>query len=295
MLLREYIETQPLLRELKYRLVPYLHAIRFKIFASKERKKSLKNWHLGVENCPDSKFIPRVPGAGSVRWGFQTMHCGVKVVAGCYYGYENMKMLERTGGVHEPQEERVFGEVLKHMPPDATMIELGSYWSFYSIWFASVVQRARCFLVEPLLSNLNYGRRNFAANRMEGTFIQAFVGEEPGMIECTRQICVDELVAEHKIARINILHVDIQGYEGAMLKGARQSIDARVIDYLFISTHSNELHAECTAFLADRHYVILASADLDDSFGPDGVLVARREELDGLAPVLISSKKHATQ
>ena len=44
-------------------------------------------------------------------------------------------MLLENKGVHEPQEEKAFLEVLNYVEKGSTMIELGSYWGFYSLWF----------------------------------------------------------------------------------------------------------------------------------------------------------------
>ena len=57
-------------------------------------------------------------------------------------------VLHRNRGVHEPGEERMFAEVIRRMPPGALMIELGSYWAFYSTWFGKAVPSARIFCVE---------------------------------------------------------------------------------------------------------------------------------------------------
>ncbi|MBI4681229.1 MAG: hypothetical protein HY753_08545 [Nitrospirae bacterium] len=86
-----------------------------------------------VLSCPDNKFIPRVNNAGSIKDGFLVMHNGIKVLPLSYSGYPMLKMLIENKGVHEPQEERVFFEILKKMPERAVMMELGCYWSFYSM------------------------------------------------------------------------------------------------------------------------------------------------------------------
>jgi hypothetical protein len=44
------------------------------------------------------------------------------------------------------------------------MIELGSFWAFYSLWFHAVVPLATNYMIEPVLQNLNYGRTNFELN-----------------------------------------------------------------------------------------------------------------------------------
>jgi hypothetical protein len=61
----------------------------------------------------------------------QIMHNGLRVVAGGYYGDWMTRIIERLHGHHEPQEEAVFHEILKLLPPDATMLELGGFWSYY--------------------------------------------------------------------------------------------------------------------------------------------------------------------
>jgi hypothetical protein len=53
-------------------------------------------------------------------------------------------LIELCKGYHEPQEELVFHKVMKRLPPNATMIELGGYWAFYSLWFCSLGKGRRC-------------------------------------------------------------------------------------------------------------------------------------------------------
>ena len=291
---RKLIERSALLREFKYRFMGPFHAMRYRKLSPEDQAKSLEAIQA-VLDCPDQKLIPRVAGAGKVKGGRQIMHNGVQVLAGSYYGHWIRTMLEQTGGVHEPQEERVFSEVMKFMPPKATMIELGAYWGFYSIWFHKLVAQPTCYLVEPMLSHMNYGKKNFQINSAKGHFTQAFVGGKSGTMENTPMICVDDFVAEHAIEHIDILHVDIQGAEVDMLHGAVRTLARKAIDYIFLSTHSNELHAGCKRFLEEHDFVILASANIDESYALDGVLVARRADKPGLEPVAISLKPAASK
>ena len=64
------------------------------------------------------------------------MHNGVLVQRGSYYGETATVLLELNRGVHEPQEERIFQEVLPYIPAGGSILELGAYWGFHSIWFA---------------------------------------------------------------------------------------------------------------------------------------------------------------
>lgn len=292
--LRDLIEQVTLLRELKYRIIQPLHARRHRNLTPEDQEKC-RDSIQAVLDCPDYKLIPRVPDAGQIHGWHQTMHNGIKILAGSYYGHWLKTMLQETGGVHEPQEERVFAEVLKDMPRRATMIELGAYWGFYSLWFHKVVPEPTCYLVEPILSHMNYGRKNFRINGMKGHFTQAFIGERAGMLDDTPIICVDDFVKQHNIPHVDILHVDIQSFEVDMLRGAAQTITRNAIDYIFLSTHSNELHEQCRSFLVEHGFTILASANLDESYALDGVLVARRTVRQGVQPIAISLKPPATQ
>lgn len=245
-----------------------------------------------VMSCPDNGHIPRAAHAGRVKDGYLIMHNGIKIVPGSYYGEGVRLMLERNGGVHEPQEEYAFMKVLEHIPNGAAMIELGAYWGFYSMWFHKVVRTPICILVEPLINNLRNGRKNFKINGMEGRFIRANVGatSKNGKFGVP-VLAVDDIVREQGIERVHILHADIQGFELDMLKGAGKTLDAGLIDYVFISSHSNRLHADCISFLKDRGFLILADADLDETYSCDGVIVARRRNAEGRGPISISKRE----
>lgn len=132
-------------------------------------------------SCHDADYIPKVPDAGIVRVDHdgnrvQIMHNGVIVSADGYYGEVNTRIVERLKGHHEPQEEKAFYEVLKAIPRRSTMIELGCYWAYYSLWFNKAIEGARNFMIEPNKSALQCGINNFRLNRMSGDFTQATVG-----------------------------------------------------------------------------------------------------------------------
>jgi hypothetical protein len=244
-----------------------------------------------VLSSADNAFIPKVADAGQIKSGKQIMHNGLKIHLGSYYGPEYAKMLLLSKGVHEPQEERVFMEVLKGLPDGAVMLEMGAFWSFYSMWFQHEVKNAVNYLVEPDAFNLGQGQRNFALNGMKGTFMQAFVGKETKAGDPVGTLSVDGIVAKHNIPFIHVLHSDIQGFEGDMLIGAAKSFAEKKIGYVFVSTHSNAIHDQCRRFLLDQQFVILADANIDESFSEDGLIVARAPNFSGIGPVPISKRK----
>jgi len=235
--------------------------------------------------CPDNSVIPRCAGAGSRDGGDIIMHNGLRVAYGTYGTYDanhTMRLLEENGGVHEPQEEIIFQQVLPLLPLGAVMLELGAFWGFYSMWFAQQVPQGCCFLVEPVWANLNAGRLNFSINRLNGTFINGFVGakyrKQPFQAPV---LSVDWIMEEHGLERIHLLHSDIQGFERQMLDGAANAITQGKVDWIFISTHSNDLHRECRDWLKERQWTIVADANLDDSYSVDGLIAAHRP---GLTP-----------
>lgn len=242
-----------------------------------------------VLNDPDNAHLERHPEAGQVKDGVCTMHCGVRVYTE-YYNQGHFDIVIKNRGVHEPQEERAFQEVLKDVPAGGTMIELGSYWSFYSLWFASAIKNARNIMVEPRAENIELGRRNFALNGRTGTFHHALVSDRsrPGN---PPTLCVDDLMDQESISNLDILHSDIQGAEVDMLGGAARSLRARKIRYIFISTHSNRKHYECREILRNYGYRILASADLFESYCFDGVLVAEAPVGTSIQPIAISNRR----
>jgi hypothetical protein len=237
-----------------------------------------KNRISNVVKSDDNFYIDRVEGAGKIKNGRQIMHNGLKIYLGSYYGPEVAKMLKENKGVHEPQEERVFSEVLKKLKPGATMVELGAFWSFYSMWFNKEIENAKNYMVEGDDYNLGCGKRNFKLNGMTGKFIHANIGEFDNEKLSTPQICIKTLVARENISYIDILHSDIQGYELEMLRGATSIFENNMVGFIFISTHSQELHEECRNYLIQWGYEIIADADLSETFSEDGLLVAKSKE-----------------
>jgi hypothetical protein len=241
--------------------------------------------------CPDLAALPRHPQGGAVIGEDQVMHNGLRVALGSYYTPRIRQLLRASEGVHEPQEERVFAEVLKQMPAGAVMLELGAYWAFYSMWFQQAVAGARNVMVEPERANLNIGRLNFATNGFKGEFFQAFLGDQyDPVLFSAPVVSVDWLAEKFQLERINLLHCDIQGHESAMLRGAAKMLRERRIDYVFVSTHEGQ-HEACRAALLGHDYVLLAEHTIAESYSVDGLLVARRRELAGMEPVGISKKR----
>src|SRR6185295_4394265 len=152
--------------------------------------------------------------------------------------------------------EYAFDIILKSIPEKGTMMELGSYWAFYSMWFAREVRQAQCFMIEPDPHKMNFGKLNFRRNNLKGIFDLGFISDshKPASIP---YYSVDHLIKKHGIQHLNILHSDIQGFELKMLEGCEDALSSGKIDYFFISTHSHSLHNACMSKLKSHAYEIL--------------------------------------
>jgi len=238
------------------------------------RTEDCSNRLAVVKSSPENRQIARDPGAGSVRDGWVTMHNGLRVKWDGYYGAKGNPLLTENLGLHEPQEEYLFGEIVRKLRPDSTMLELGAYWGFYSMWFQKLLPEGRCILVESESKNLAVGRDNFSENNMSGHFLEGFVGEIHDPARTPPQLSVDGILNDLDCKHLTLLHADIQSAEFNMLIGARKALLAKAIDVLFISTHSNQLHYRCINLLSSFGYSIDYSIDLLDSYSFDGLIVA---------------------
>ncbi len=274
--IRKFARTNKYLREFfAFKLAPSgLFDFYFKNY------KLSEHWNKRVQNvlkCEETKLLKPVTNAGEIINGRQIMHNGVKIYLGSYYGPEYAKLFTITKGIHEPEEEYIFGEILKSIPKNSTMIELGSFWSFYSMWFNTAIPNATNFMVEPDPFNIQCGQRNFKLNNISGDFTLAYVGEKSEYFNGNRKICIDDFIIEKQIDYIDILHSDIQGFEFDMLRGCKNSIEKNLINYMFISTHSNEVHYKCIEFLKESNFEILKSIDISNTHSEDGLIVAKNK------------------
>jgi len=211
-----------------------------------------------VISDPLNLLIERVPHAGIIEGNEVYLHNGNRVPVsgvGAYYGpFSQLLVINR--GVHEPLEEYVFQEVLKGLPAAPQMIELGSYWAHYSMWLKKERSKATAIMIEPDPNNLVTGQANFSRNGFHGEFIQAAVAK--GNWE------LDPFLKSRSISHMNILHVDIQGYEEELLDGGRNTLKKGLVDYLFVSTHSQVLHQRVVSELARFGYRVEVSSDFDN-------------------------------
>ena len=264
--------------------------------------------------CKDCEYIPKVSQAGQtfdgVNGRYQLMHNGVKVIEGGYLGLWTTELIKILHGHHEPQEEKAFYEILKCISENATMIELGSWWSYYSMWFQKEIANAQNYMIEPDPTYLEIGKQNFALNGMTGHFYNAAIGKnsiEDALVRCESDnierpipiISVDDFCERENIKYVDLLLCDIQGYELEMLQGAEKSMEKGIIRFMVISTHhhtiSNDplIHQRCLSFLQEMGAHILVEHTIYESYSGDGLIVASLSPDDQNLPMIEVSRNYS--
>ncbi len=241
-----------------------------------------KERFIDILSDPNNLFIERCPKAGTMDGDYIYMHNGIKIHKCSYYG-EFSNIFTSNKGCHEPSEERMFQEVLKFMPKGAIMVELGSYWAFYTMWFHKVVPNAKNYCIEPNLENLQYGVNNCNENKVKAKFTQM-------AISCNN---FPPYLESKNINYIDLLHSDIQGHELDLIYSIKPMLREKRIRYLFISTHSNKIHYEIIDILKECNYRIVTSADFDDeTFCYDGIIVACCNDNMEMSSVDLGSRRN---
>lgn len=280
---------------------------RFKLVLSDPAIRSIYNWNpnRGKFNADKTMVAP--------HWGPN----GTFLYRDTYYG-EFIDILALTGGIHEPIEEFAFQCILDDLQRNTrmpTMMELGSYWCFYSLWFLSVF-KWDCRLVSLEMGEREYadGLRNLRYNcgdakiwlNDDNTYATIYkknklnlfdknapmvhhvrgrasdhdgIGDD-GIRNYTLETLCKETILD-SMPFVDILHVDIQADEYKVLSASRDFLKTHV-GYLVINTHTNEIHASCLALLQACQFVVEGEVDLTETFSEDGIIVARRSTFPAL-------------
>ena len=255
---------------------------------------------LLAERCRDSDVIPKVPNAGCVMTRndgvrVQVMHNGLAMLADGYYGNWMTRLIEKCRGHHEPQEELVFHEVVKHLSECATMLELGGFWAYYSLWFLRNQPSRKAIVLEPDPAHRAVGEVNARLNNLRPCFVSGFIGsgpadqesfvtEESGKLLLPR-FSVAQLLVDQGIERLDLLHCDTQGAEVDVLTSCVELFERRLISWAFVSTHAHQIsgdpltHQRCLALLQNAGAKIVAEHDVYESFSGDGLIVAHFGQL----------------
>jgi len=269
---------------------------------------------LMTVSCHDSDSIPKVENAGAFieRDGkeLQIMHNGLLVERGCYYGPWTDEVIRVTGGHHEPQEELVFYRILERLAKSEgkkCSIEFGSFWAYYTMWFAHDFPGARSIALEPDPPYLDTGKRNAALNGLQDaiTFRQGAVGAEPGSLASfvaesdgkaydVEQYDLASTMAEFDMSHVDLLMVDIQGFEQVLLPRALEQFAAGKVHFLIVSTHHHFIsgnpttHQDVLELLVNAGAHIIVEHSVSESYSGDGLIAASFDPQDSDFTVEVS-------
>jgi FkbM family methyltransferase len=230
------------------------------------------------------------------------MHNGVVVREGCYAGAWMTEIIRQLHGHHEPQEELAFHTVLERLAadtPSPTMVELGSYWAYYSLWARKRIPSIRLVLVEPDRGNLEVGAHNLELNEMTGntSIVHAAVGEDHGATVTltwesdgrrhrTPQVSLGGLIDDLGLEQVDLLLCDVQGAETAALRGGAAVLADRRVRFLVVSTHHHHIsgdpltHQRCLEMLVEAGAHIIAEHSVSESCSGDGLIAASMDRRD---------------
>jgi len=239
-----------------------------------------------VMQCKDTEYIPKVGNAGDViikdDFKCQIMHNGILIHEGCYHQTWVTDIIKALKGHHEPQEEKLFYEVLNIVPNNGVMVECGSFWSYYSLWFHSEIKGGKNIMIEPMPLKCELGKLNFELNDFDGEFINGYIGnvynenssfsDWDGAVYDIPSITIDSLFGKYGLDKIDVLHADIQNNEMILLDSAINALTNKKIDYLFLGTHSYNL--PITERLESLGYHIVESFEVWETYFDDGLILA---------------------
>jgi len=246
--------------------------------------------------CRDSEIIPKVPDAGRIfdtpDGPVQIMHNGLRVVAGGYHGNWMAHVIRALRGHHEPQEELLFDAILRLARHGTVIVELGSFWAYYTLWYLKEIPGSRAICVEPDDLNRRLGMTNARLNGLDRSimFHNAWVGEaaqsRTSLAESlNKQVALPSfdmngIVSLCENSPIELLHMDVQGAELSFIESMGNAVSHGIVRFLVVSTHHSSIsgsrttHRDCLESIIAHGGRILAEHDVQESFSGDGLIVA---------------------
>jgi FkbM family methyltransferase len=151
--------------------------------------------------------------------------------------------------------------ILPLVPSGGTCLDVGANVGYYTLHFAKRVgPRGRVFAFEPDPRNAARLRRNIALNGFDSfaSVMEAAVSDRDGRATLHRSedahsgwgsltahvretsavevpvTTLDSFLRAERLDRVHLLKVDVEGSEIELLRGARRSLESRLIAHLFI-------------------------------------------------------------
>jgi FkbM family methyltransferase len=214
----------------------------------------------------------------------------------------NQRERYKRRNVHEAEEEDIFLEILRSLPPDGCFLNIGSAIGYYPLLAKRTVPGLVVHAVEPLELHRRQFLENIALNglvRRDFTIHEEAISSSAGRASFLedgygsgiqrssdaarrksrrvleiRTTTLDRLV-ERIERHVDLCQMDVQGHELDALEGAPRTLKSGGIATFLIGTHSPRLHRRCMALLTDHRYEILHDFYYTQE-QPDGILAACR-------------------
>lgn len=144
-------------------------------------------------------------------------------------------------GDYETFELDIFMQLLK---PGVTLLDIGANMGIYSLLAADKAKRI--FAFEPVPENLSLLRKSVKANSASSVkVIPAAVGEKDGSVEMhiipnslgthgiyadsestltVQIVSIDNFIKEHSVGKVDLMKIDVEGYEPYVVKGAIKTL-----------------------------------------------------------------------
>jgi FkbM family methyltransferase len=238
------------------------------------------------------------------------MHNGVLVERGGYYGDWMAEIIRSLRGHHEPQEEVVFDRVVGRLAAESgelSMIEFGSFWTYYGLWFCHALPGSRVVALEPDPANLQVGRRNAALNGVTDriTFLHGAIGDQPGETitiatesdnqpRPVPQYDLASVMAATGLDHVDLVLSDIQGAESILLRRAQGELAAGKVRFLIVSTHHHLIsgnpltHQDALKLLTDAGAHLICEHSVGESCSGDGLIAVSFDPRDADLTVHVS-------
>jgi FkbM family methyltransferase len=165
--------------------------------------------------------------------------------------------------------------LLKTQQQHFKMVELGSNQAYYSLMFKAMCKQhkktSQTVCVEPNDRHMIRGKEHFHLNDHEALFCDYIIGDRelikkdldasslPGgseflLVTKKEILTLSQLLEIYNIEELDILHMDVDHSERAILASSEHLFKNKKIKTVFISTHRPDLHQYCFDFLKECGY-----------------------------------------